>query len=219
MPGPKEESGQSKAPSTGRSEGSEGSGGSEERSTANGGRPERVPLELILDPSFVGGIGSVPMAELRSRRAQCSVWEVDLSYLRRLAQGRLDILHAELLRRRDPSTSSTDGQDGSLVDRLSAILGERVSGPGPGRLAAVLSPDLDDPSLTSDLDAIVGPSLLGDLVSVADNVLQSAADELARWESDVSARRKVLHERIDALQGEIVRRYQRGEARVDELLR
>jgi hypothetical protein len=39
------------------------------------------------------------------------------------------------------------------------------------------------------------------------------------FENDLSALRRRLHERIDALQAEIGRRYRDGEASVDSLLR
>jgi hypothetical protein len=41
---------------------------------------------------------------------------------------------------------------------------------------------------------------------------------LSDLEHAVSARRRSLHERIDALQSELTRRYKTGEATVDSLL-
>ena len=51
-------------------------------------------IDRVLDPRFVAGVGRLDLAELRSRRE-----EADVSFLRRLLQGRLDILRAELVRR------------------------------------------------------------------------------------------------------------------------
>ena len=50
------------------------------------------PLDDVLDPGFLDGISALPIDEIRLRRRQASELEVDLSYLRRLVQGRLDIL-------------------------------------------------------------------------------------------------------------------------------
>ena len=48
--------------------------------------------------------------------------------------------------------------------------------------------------------------------------LRRVTEELAQFERNVSARRRAMFDRIDALQAEIVRRYRSGEANVDSLL-
>jgi hypothetical protein len=49
-------------------------------------------IDRVLDPRFVAGVGQLDLAELRSRREEAEAEEADISYLRRLLQGRLDIL-------------------------------------------------------------------------------------------------------------------------------
>ena len=154
------------------------------------------------------------MEELRAKRAEAQTTETGLSYLRRLAQGRLDIVAAEQRRR----TEGGDPLDHEhLVEGLSDILGDHLKAPGNGRLPQLLGPDLDEVD-TSSLDAIAGPGRIGHLVDLADDELASLLEQLAAYETDVSARRRGLFEQIDALQAEITRRYKSGEASVESLL-
>ncbi|MGH9103659.1 MAG: S26 family signal peptidase, partial [Acidimicrobiales bacterium] len=179
--------------------------------------PSRSPSELLaelLDPAALDGLQAADLRDIRARRAECSALEVQLSYLRRLAQGRLDIIHAEIARREPGGDTSY----ADLVERLPEILGRQVSAPGLGRLPAVLAPDLEDSALTAELDAVADPSVLAGAGSLGSDALARFAEDLASWEAEVSSRRRALHERIDAYQAEIVRRYRSGEAQVDQLL-
>ena len=58
------------------------------------------PLDRLLAAEYLGDLPARPIEQIRSMRAECQSVEVGLSYLRRLAQGRLDIVAAELGRRR-----------------------------------------------------------------------------------------------------------------------
>jgi hypothetical protein len=60
----------------------------------------------ILDPGFTERVDQLGLPELRARRKEAEAEQADVSYLRWLLQGRLDILRAELVRR-----SATDEQD------------------------------------------------------------------------------------------------------------
>ena len=86
-------------------------------------------IDRVLDPAFVEGVDQLGLPELRARREEAEAEEADVSYLRRLLQGRLDILRAELVRR-----SATDEQDvAGLLAGLPAIL----SDDSPGTFSAV----------------------------------------------------------------------------------
>ena len=75
-------------------------------------------IDRVLDPAFVEGVDQLGLPELRARREEAEAEEADVSYLRRLLQGRLDILRAELVRR-----SASDEQDvAGLLAGLPAIL-------------------------------------------------------------------------------------------------
>jgi hypothetical protein len=171
-------------------------------------------LERVLDPAYVDDLEELPMEELRERRAECQELEVGLSYARRLAQGRLDIIGAELRRR-------TEGGDAidvhALVEQLPEILSDRVRGPGLGRLPSLMVPG-EGADFSGELDEVVDAGNLAGLADHSDSEITAMLDALQDYEQSVSARRRALHERLDALQAEITRRYRTGEASVETLL-
>ena len=56
-------------------------------------------LDDLLDPGYLGDLTARTMDEVRRMRAECQEVETGLSLLRRLVQGRLDIVGLELARR------------------------------------------------------------------------------------------------------------------------
>ena len=58
-------------------------------------------LQRVLEPSYLSGIADAPIEQIRSMRAECSDLENGASFVRRLAQGRLDLLAEETKRRAD----------------------------------------------------------------------------------------------------------------------
>ena len=68
--------------------------------TASSPRPGNRRIDRVLAADYLEGLQGLPLAEVRQLRADAEQEEVDLSYLRRMIQGRLDILRAELNRRR-----------------------------------------------------------------------------------------------------------------------
>ena len=62
-------------------------------------------IDRVLSEDFVDGVGEMPLEELRRRRREAEQEEVDLSYLRRMLHGRLDLLVAESRRRSSGSDS------------------------------------------------------------------------------------------------------------------
>jgi hypothetical protein len=181
-------------------------------------------MARVLDPTFLGDVSDLSMGELRERRAECQELEVGLSYHRRMAQGRLDIVGAE--RRRRLRAQDTDGQalvdiealdTAGMVSQLSGILADRGRPAGVGRLPQLMAPEASETE-TDELDAIVGPNELATLDRLDEATLERLVDDLAAYEAGVSARRRELHQRIDTFQAEITRRYRTGEANVDSLL-
>jgi hypothetical protein len=176
---------------------------------------DRDRLERMLAPDAVGDVTALPMEELRRRRGEGQELEVGVSYQRRIAQGRLDIVAAEQ-RRRVAGEPPVDHDH--LVEQLSGILADRTHAPGVGRLPQLMAPaatELD----TSELDAVAGPGLLRKLPELDDDRLAGLVEALSAHEAELSARRRTLHERIDVFQAEITRRYKTGEASVESLLR
>jgi len=166
-----------------------------------------------LAADLLDGLAELSMEGVRARRAACQLLETQLSYVRRLAQGRLDIVSSEIAARRD----GTQG-DRTLVEQLTAALSERITAPGNGHLPMGLAPGEVDPELLAGLDAAGPPAEVSSPSSMDAEELRRVADALAGFERAVSDRRRAMFERIDALQAEIVRRYRSGEASVDSLL-
>jgi hypothetical protein len=172
-------------------------------------------LDEILEPSYVTDLTTLPFEELRSRRELANEVETGMSYLRRLLQGRLDIVNAESSRR---ASGEVAGDLHDLVDRLPAILGDHVHAPGFGRLPTLLAPGDIEAGLQTRLDAIVSPARLADLPDAPDDELASIARALGDFEREVSGTRKAVQVVEDRIKEEIVRRYRSGEATVDALL-
>lgn len=169
----------------------------------------------LLDPGYLGDLPARDIDAVRAMRAECQEVETGLSLLRRVVQGRLDIVGLELQRRAEGGDPD-DLPD--LIARLPELLSGRTRAPGVGRLPQMMTPGEMPPELEAELDGIVGTGHLADLPSVDDATLRSMAEQLADFEQRVSGHRRDLFERIDALQAEITRRYRTGEASVDSLL-
>jgi hypothetical protein len=175
----------------------------------------RENLDRILTSPYLEGMGSRTTDEIRAMRTECQQAEVHLSYLRRLIQGRLDIVHTYL---------EHLGEDAPLD--LSALIadlpGIMSSGPGrpPGRehLPMLWDPDTEGSDLTADLDAVLGADQIAWLAELDPEELRELAGRLEALESQVSLDRRALHLRIDALQAELVARHKTGRASVDGLL-
>ncbi|MEV6169045.1 aerial mycelium formation protein [Streptomyces sp. NPDC051954] len=153
---------------------------------------------------------ALSLPELRTLRRDAQRDEADLSYVRRLLQGRIDILRAELARR------GPAGQ-ASVVDRLPEIL---TDAPARHRSSArhvtLGTPHSEEyRQLAADMLAEVE---LSDLGARTDLELNTAMGRLVRYEQQVSRRRQRLQRTADDCSGEIARRYREGEAQVDDLL-
>lgn len=174
-----------------------------------------VDLQQLLDPGYLGDLPSRSMEQVRAMRAECQQVESGLSLLRRLVQGRLDIVGVELTRRAEGGDPADLPE---LIARLPEVLSDRTHAPGVGRLPQIMAPGELPAGLEAELDAIAGGGQMADLPSLGDEELRSIADRLGDFERKVSVQRHQLFDRIDALQAEITRRYKSGEASIDSLL-
>lgn len=172
-------------------------------------------LDRLLDPGYLGDLTDRPLEEIRTMRAECLEVETGLSYLRRMVQGRLDVVGSEQ-RRRAEGESAAELAD--LIGQLPEILSEHRRPGGVGRLSADLETPQPDAALMTELEALAGVSRLSELAGMSDAEVDELAVGLAGLEQEVSGRRKVMFDLIDALQAELARRYRDGEAQVDALL-
>lgn len=176
-------------------------------------------LSRILVDSYLEGIDDRTVEEIRTMRTECQVSEAQLSYLRRLVQGRLDIVHSYLA---NPG-SGTPPDLATLVEELPTILASgRASGPAPTslpqHLPMLITVDTEETDLTAELDALLGPDDIASLSDKDHDELVELAAKLEALEKQVSHDRRALHLRIDTLQGELVARHKAGRASVDGLL-
>jgi len=181
----------------------------------------RRALDRVLAPDFLEGLDTVPLAELRERRSAAEQEEADLSYARRLLQGRLDLLGAEEERR-----AGTDGaveppvarSDAELVARLTDVLADpRRTDHGMGRYTSV------EPSRVGEhrrrAEAAVSDPRMSDVAGMNDAQLAAARDRLVELEQELSTDRHRVQVVMDACTDEISRRYREGVVDVDEVLR
>ena len=148
--------------------------------------------------------GELSLDELRSLRAELQQEDDVVSYARRVAQARLDLVKTESARR--------SGAGGDVNEVLSQHL---VGGPArPPRPAE----DLSDDALARELDAICAEHHFGRLTELDDKELEVLESAIGEFERRVSADRRARFDRLDALSAELVRRYRDGEATVDSLL-
>ncbi|HEV2361722.1 MAG TPA: hypothetical protein VGS21_08465 [Acidimicrobiales bacterium] len=179
-------------------------------------RPDDV--DRLLASDFMSGIGDAPMEDLRRKRDECQRAEAALSYVRRLLQGRLDIIEAEVLRR----SAGTGGDVSQLIDRLPEILASPVAVAQPQHRSLATLPGMAaglSDAFDVDLSSIEGvQEMASNLTSLADDELHAIAERIRASEAQVSTKRRAVHELIDEVQAQIVARYKSGEANVEELL-
>ncbi|MEO6989492.1 MAG: hypothetical protein ABI239_12700 [Aquihabitans sp.] len=166
-------------------------------------------VSRVLADDYLHGLTSRPVPELRSLRAECQAVETKLSYLRRLVQGRLDIVSGERQRRQ---AGGAPGDIAGLIERLPEILSDRIRGPGTGRLPATFEPGELSGTLVSRLNVI------GDGNDADDEELHAAVIALTELEGEVSSLRRAMFDRIDRIETELTARYRDGTANVDDLL-
>lgn len=167
-------------------------------------------LDRVLAPEFVRGLGGLPIAGLRDRRSAAIAEEGDLSYLRRVLHGRIDIIAAELGRR-------ADGDPSPLLGRLAEILADAP----PTRAASArhLPMHHGGPGeYRRDLEAVLADADCLDLAAGAEAELRDVALRLAGHEREVSELRRRVQQVVDDCAAELTRRYRVGEATVDDLL-
>ncbi|GAA2618336.1 aerial mycelium formation protein [Streptomyces vastus] len=186
----------------------------------------RPPAQRTDSPPVERDLSGLGLPELRTMRRGAQRDEADLSYVRRLVQGRIDILRAELGRRAEPARARSSAaapvaeeasSTSSVVERLSEILTDAPARQrSSARHVTLGTPQSDEyRRLAADMLAEVE---LSDLEARTDLELNTAMGRLVRYEQQVSRRRRQLQRTADDCSAEIARRYREGEAHVDDLL-
>ena len=165
---------------------------------------KRRLVDRITDPSYLEGIDARSVEELKAMDEESREAELEVSFERRLCQARIDILSAELERRKGGGASD-------LMDRLPQILASdspRTSGeqPLPSR-----APDLNRIPRNADVprrrvEEIVGEMTLARLPQLPPEEIEGIVASLRSHETAISARRKEVHRVIDRIQELLVPR-------------
>jgi len=165
----------------------------------------------VLAPEFIEGLTELDLDTVRARRAQADQEEADLSFARRLLQGRLDLLRAEEARRRgEGPLTIRPHSDEEIVAALKQILADddgredfglgRHPGAEPTRVG-------EHRREAERAVADVGGSDL----EMTDERLSESIGRLSEIEARVSRSRRKVQAVMDTLADEIARRYQHGD--------
>lgn len=164
-------------------------------------QPANRRIDRIRSPGFVERLSELPLDELRRRRDECLAEREYLSLLRRLVQGRAEILRAELERR----SGSSDGPP--LVERLAQILAGEPQGPSRGEAVRISVPEEEMLLARRRVERLVADAGLSDPGALDDERLAQAVDLLVEEEREVSEARNGVFAVLNALQDELKRRY------------
>jgi hypothetical protein len=173
-------------------------------------------LAAIIAEGVPTGLTDWSNDRLREARAADEAAEAAVSYARRVLQGRLDIVRADLERRRDAGDESVE----HMLAGLPALLaGDHIAtDPARARPTSVAIPERAE-ALVARIDADLGETTLATLPDREDTEVAELLAHLERHEGELSRARRVLFDRIDAIRDELAARYKDGRARVADLLR
>ena len=161
----------------------------------------RRRIDIVLAPEYVDGLADLSDDDLQAMHEECMELETEVSYVRRLAQARIEILVAEQERR------VTGGSVADLIAALPKILAD--SGPRPDPASSRLSRHLAPaPAIqwTRGREPLIVDDTLANLPTLSDESLEGTLGELRELEREVSERRRALHGVIDGLEAELARR-------------
>jgi hypothetical protein len=164
--------------------------------------PANRRIDRILDSAYAAGVGELTLDELRARRDECMAEREYLSLLRRLLQGRAEILRAEL------ESREATGPSGPLVDRLAAILtADEPPVTSRGEAVRIGLPEEEMLLARRRVERLSADVGISDPSRLDDDALGSAIETLADEEHQVSRARHDVIGILDVLQDELKRRY------------
>jgi AcrR family transcriptional regulator len=146
----------------------------------------------VLDPAYLDDVESHSVEQLRAMHSECLELETEVSYIRRLAQARIDILEAEIGRR-------SSGQSlEQLIEALPQILADSGprGNPALSRLPMQMAPEQDS-EWAPDLQQFDG--VFANLTTLTETELHDAIRGLRSLEREVSDQRRELHGVMDRI--------------------
>ena len=164
-------------------------------------------IQRLIDPAFVAALDARPVDELRAMKAECNDVENALSYRRRLAQARIEILEAEHERR------ARGGTVEDLVKDLPRILSAES---GRSSITDTRVPPPDAPALElhwpDGREQLIADTTLAHLPLLPADELESTLERLRAFERELSDLRHAMHGVIDTVESEIAARQVAGTA-------
>jgi hypothetical protein len=159
-------------------------------------------IDRIRDVGYIQGVEELALDDLRQRRDECLAEREYLSLLRRLVQGRAEILRAEL------DARGSDEDRGPLVDRLAQILaGDERQTASRGEAVKVGLPEEEMLLARRRIERLVADTGISDPGALSDEDLAAVVELLASEEREVSTARSDVILVLDTLQDELKRRY------------
>jgi hypothetical protein len=169
-------------------------------------------IDRVLAPEYLEGLDGRGLDEVRAMETECAEIETEISYVRRLAQARIDILEAEI-DRRAKGGSLSGLSDGDLAAALKEILvddGPRRA-PADTRLPSPLAPSMEI-TFNRGLETLVSDATLANLPTLSEDELQSTLAQLRQLEQEVSGTRHDLHRVMESLERDLAQRLAVGQA-------
>ena len=156
----------------------------------------------MLEEGYLEGLDAKSLDDVRAMHEECLEVETEVSFVRRLAQARIDIVRAELDRR------SAGGSVGDLVAMLPKILADESprADQAHSRLPRHLAPS---PAITwkRGLERLITDATLVNLPTLTEDELRDTVDQLRTLEGEMSDRRRALHVIIDGIESELAARH------------
>ncbi len=149
---------------------------------------------------------TLSLDELRERRGELQREDDAVSYARRVAQARLDLVE-QVQERRARAAGTTPDTGGGLSEsgELRDVLARHLTG-GDARPPRPTA-DLSDEPPARELEEICARHGMGRLDELDDDALDALGDAIRDFEARASSDRRQRFDRLDALTGELVRRY------------
>jgi hypothetical protein len=157
-------------------------------------------IDQVLAGGFSDDLGAMETGEVRRRRDLARAELEYLSFLRRLLQGRRDLLRDELDRRR------TGGEPQSVVERVVSVMSEGTRGPSRGEAPVIPMPDEEMAMARRRVERLLSDARLSDLDAPSEDDLAEAVNRIDQEEREVSDARGRVIGVHDALQEEMKRR-------------
>ena len=159
----------------------------------------RRRIDRVLASDFLADLDDADLETLRELRGEAEQEEVDLSYVRRLIQGRIDIAEAERHRR------VTGGNAPSIIDQLASILSdESVATASSSRHLSAEPSRVDEHRRV--VERVISDVRMSDVSELSDDQLDGALRVLRQHEQRVSDLRRQVQTVVDSLSGEVGRR-------------